>query len=210
MNEISTTLSDFALCALNIIFCWKLWALRVSRKNFKNNFFGIFAAAALASLMGGVVHGFLPADDEKITQFFWLITMISVGVSSYNLNLVNLHLLFRNEMVISIRKYIRILLAIYIVIVIWVSSQFYIAIISYIPAAIVLFLILFSRVMRKRTMANLGGLVGLGLTFVAAYIQQSHLAIHPVYMDHNALYHVLQSLGMAGLFIFARRASVEN
>ena len=39
------------------------------------------------------------------------------------------------------------------------------------------------------------------LTFIAAFIQQSELAIHPIYFNHNALYHILQAVALIMIFI---------
>jgi hypothetical protein len=42
----------------------------------------------------------------------------------------------------------------------------------------------------------------------AAMVQQARLAIHPVYFDHNAVYHVVQSIAVLFLYFGWRRASV--
>jgi hypothetical protein len=49
-----------------------------------------------------------------------------------------------------------------------------------------------------------------GLSIVAALSQQARIAIHPVYFDHNALYHVLQGIALVMLFIGFRRVSGPN
>jgi hypothetical protein len=50
---------------------------------------------------------------------------------------------------------------------------------------------------RRRQSAALGwGIVGLVLTFLGAAVQQLKLAVHPVYFDHNALYHLIQFVAL--------------
>src|SRR6266700_3934420 len=41
---------------------------------------------------------------------------------------------------------------------------------------------------------------GLALSMLAALLQQARIAIHPVYFDHNALYHVVQALALVLLY----------
>jgi hypothetical protein len=40
------------------------------------------------------------------------------------------------------------------------------------------------------------GVIGMALTVVAAYVQQRGSAVHPVHFNHNALYHVIQAVGL--------------
>jgi hypothetical protein len=47
----------------------------------------------------------------------------------------------------------------------------------------------------------------LGLTFVAAAVQQARVALHPRYFDHNALYHLIQAAGLYLVFRGARTAT---
>jgi hypothetical protein len=47
-------------------------------------------------------------------------------------------------------------------------------------------------------------ITGLLLTFVAAGVQQAGIAVHPVYFNHNALYHVIQGVALFLIFVGAR------
>jgi hypothetical protein len=40
--------------------------------------------------------------------------------------------------------------------------------------------------------------------FVAAGIQQGGIGLHPVYFNHNALYHLVQGIALALIFLAAR------
>jgi len=42
---------------------------------------------------------------------------------------------------------------------------------------------------------------GLALSAVAALLQASRVAIHPIYFDHNAVYHVLQAIALVLLYL---------
>ena len=43
----------------------------------------------------------------------------------------------------------------------------------------------------------------------AAVLQQLHVGLHPVWFNHNALYHLLEGIGFAGLFVALRAARSE-
>jgi len=57
---------------------------------------------------------------------------------------------------------------------------------------------------RTRARAVLLGFLGLVLSLVASAIQQSGIALHPVYFNHNALYHVIQVVALFMIFLAAR------
>jgi hypothetical protein len=48
--------------------------------------------------------------------------------------------------------------------------------------------------------------IALLVSIAAAVLQQRRVAIHPVYLDHNALYHVLQGIGLVLLYLGFMRA----
>jgi sugar phosphate permease len=54
-----------------------------------------------------------------------------------------------------------------------------------------------------RTRSRGWALVALGLTLsvAAALLQQAHVALHPVYFDHNAVYHVVQAAALVVLYL---------
>jgi predicted Co/Zn/Cd cation transporter (cation efflux family) len=51
----------------------------------------------------------------------------------------------------------------------------------------------------------MAGIWGLVLSFIAAAIQQIGIGLHPLYFNHNALYHLIQAIGLFLLFWTARR-----
>lgn len=207
MNEPAVVITDFAITALCLILSWRLWCFEAKNRELKNNFLGLFLSAGFASFLGGVVHGFLPSGESDETQFFWVLTLMGVGVSSYNVWLIDLHLLFNNRIFKAGRNFIRFLLVVYVLVVLFASQKYYVAIMSYIPPAFVLLLVLLGRFGAERTQCNFFGLVGLVLTFVAAYVQQAGISLHPIYFNYNALYHTLQAFGFIGLYLFGRQIS---
>jgi hypothetical protein len=48
-------------------------------------------------------------------------------------------------------------------------------------------------------------MAGVVLTFVAAGIQQARIDLHPTWLTHNTLYHVVQGIALLLIFLAARR-----
>jgi ABC-type long-subunit fatty acid transport system fused permease/ATPase subunit len=48
---------------------------------------------------------------------------------------------------------------------------------------------------------------GLALSAGAALLQQLRIALHPVYFDHNAVYHVVQAAALVLLYLGFRRVA---
>lgn len=84
--------------------------------------------------------------------------------------------------------------------VLLLNQNFAVAVANYLPAAIFL-LVAFVNVY-KQTSHKLAfiALIGLIMTFVAAGIQQLEISIHAKYFSHNALYHIVQALGLYLIF----------
>jgi hypothetical protein len=84
----------------------------------------------------------------------------------------------------------------YAVVVLWINSEFGVAIVAYLPATMFLLVVLTLEHRGSPSPALAQGILGFVLTLVAAAIQALPVAIHPVSFDHNALYHFVQGLGL--------------
>lgn len=70
-------------------------------------------------------------------------------------------------------------------------ATFAVAIINYLPAAVfvlVVFAVAYRRTREREMLLVLGGLA---LTFVASGVQQAGIGLHPVYLNHNAFFHLI-------------------
>jgi hypothetical protein len=98
----------------------------------------------------------------------------------------------------------------YSVVVMFIVQTFRVAILNYLPASIFLLVVFFLTYVRVRKGPVLIGLVGIVLTFVAAGVQQAGVVVHPIYFDHNALYHVIQAVALFMIFWSARWFTVAT
>jgi hypothetical protein len=73
------------------------------------------------------------------------------------------------------------------------------------PAVLLVLAFLIHRWSRERSPAAALGALGLLLSLVGAVLQQARLGIHPVWLNHNDLYHVIQ----AGALWLLHKAGLE-
>jgi hypothetical protein len=194
VKEPDVTLTDYALALECAVFCVIL--LRGSIGNTLRRWWAFFfATVGLAAFIGGTVHGFLPGNTV-----LWTATMLTLGLTSLAGWLIGSLLLGMRWL----RPVAVVLLGLYAGVVLFVNSTFVVAIAMYLPATVFLLLAMVARYATARERAVAIGIVGLLLTFVAAAVQQLKVGLHPVYFNHNALYHVIQFVALWLIFVAAR------
>ena len=82
--------------------------------------------------------------------------------------------------------------------------------INYSPAALFLLIAFLTAYRREKHGAYLFGVSGMVLTFAAALCQQLGLGLHPIYFNHNAVYHVIQAVALFLIFLAARRLATTQ
>jgi hypothetical protein len=202
--EPDVALTDFGLALESGGFAaWLAWraspvpALRLA-------FIGFFAAVAVAALLGGIAHGFLPDEQARLYRVVWLSTLIAIGAAALASWAIGARLVFDQRTAGRITAFAAILFAAYVVAVIFVSQSFAVAIVHYLPAAAFL-LFAFAHAWRRRRSDFLAaGIAGVALTFVAAAVQHGRIGLHPRYFNHNALYHLIQAFALLLIFLAAR------
>src|SRR5262249_47951175 len=124
----------------------------------------------------------------------------SLGVVSLSAWAIAAQLVFREDAARIVLIAATAELAIYSLLIAFVTDNFAVAIVNYLPAT--LFLIVAFYISYRATDAApiLLGLAGLTLTLLAAGVQQSRIALHPTYFNHNALYHLLQAIALFMVF----------
>ena len=96
------------------------------------------------------------------------------------------------------------LTAAYAAVIVFVTDAFWVAVAGYLPAAAFLLVAFLRAAVRRRASWARLGAYGLALSFAAAAIQHFRIALHPVYFNHNALYHLVQAVALALLFMASR------
>ena len=154
-----------------------------------------FSATALASLAGGAVHGFFA--DSKI---LWRFVLIALGVVSASAWALGARLLLTDRVAGFVTAGALVELAVYTLLVVFVTDSFSIAIANYLPSTLFLIVAFVASYRSGAGTPVAIGLCGLLLTLVAAAVQQARIALHPTYFNHNALYHLLQAIALFLIF----------
>jgi hypothetical protein len=204
MTEPDVALTDYGLAIENAVFAYLLIRRRTPLDPGTGWFVAFFAAASLAALAGGTVHGFFLDERTLGARILWPATLFAIGLSALSAWAIGAHLLLsaRGAQIVVVAAALEFL--VYGAVLLGVTQAFEVAVANYLPAALFLLVVFGLTYRHTRRPAALAALVGLALTFVAAGVQVGRVALHPVYFNHNALYHMIQALALLLLFIGAR------
>jgi hypothetical protein len=163
-----------------------------------------FVFTALAALFGGTVHGFYANESGNVRPVLWKMSMLAIGAAALAAWAIGAYLVFGHDSRHLLLTIAATLTAAYAAVIVFVTDEFWVAVAGYLPAAAFLLAgFLRAAVRRRESWATLGA-SGLVLSFAAAAIQQFRIALHPVYFNHNALYHLVQAVALAFLFMACR------
>ena len=204
MTEPDVTLTDYGLFVECAAFAW-LIARRPDDPGTQRSWtVAFFAFTALAALFGGTVHGFFAEDAGGIGRLLWKLSMLAIGATALAGWAIGASLLFSRRDAHRLVTVASGLFAVYAAVILLVTDAFGAAVIGYLPAAAFLFAGFLRTAVRERAAWARLGAWGLALSFAAAAVQQLRVAVHPVYFNHNALYHVVQAIALALVFMACR------
>ena len=200
MTEPDVTLTDYALAVECALFVYVLTVRHRPGSPVGLWFALLFASLGLASLFGGTVHGFFLDQATVGYRVLWPATMLAIGGAAFACWLAGATVLLsrRAARVVGIAAAAQ--FVVYGGYVLAGAQDFSIAVMNYLPASVFLVVVFAVSYARRRSGRVLIGLAGILLTFVAAGVQQAKLAVHPVYLNHNALYHLIQGLALFMIF----------
>jgi len=191
ITEPMTLITDYLLAGL--VFYFGLRLLAAWRRTGQQSVYWWavgFHASALAALAGGTYHGFTSYLRGLPAFLLWKLTVIAVGVAAL--------FLFAGVVLAAIsglpKKCLLILAGLkFLLYAMWMTSHddFRYVIYDYAPALFgILLLAIYASLARRERFAPwlIGGVL---VSFAAAGIQASGLALHE-HFNHNDLYHVVQ------------------
>jgi hypothetical protein len=203
LAEPMTLATDYALALLG----WWL-GLRLRRSGSgpgdpRRTWGAVFWAMSAAALLGGTSHGFAPYFNESAGVILWNATMVAIGVASGFLFQAAVETVARpGAASLRLRRAAGWLVAAEVVAyslwVCFVDNDFGTAVVQYGTAMSLVLVLHLVLAVRRRPGAwwIVGGVV---VSFLGAWIQQAGIAPHPSF-NHNDLYHVVQMVGLWGLF----------
>ncbi len=204
MTEPDVTLTDYALAVESGIFAWLIGRGRGAGRPLAGWFSVFFGAAAAAALTGGTVHGFFLDARTLGARLLWPASLLAIGVSALAAWAIGARLAFPGRVARAVTLVAGVAWLAYAALVLSGRQAFLIAVLDYLPAATFLLLVFAREHGRTRAPALLAGTLGLLAMFVASGLQQAGIALHPVYMNHNALYHLIQAGALLLVFTAGR------
>ncbi len=164
-----------------------------------------FASTAVAALLGGMVHGLFPGTTA-VGRLLWPTTILAIGVTAWAAWAAGGHLAFGPKVGRAIARLAGVGFVAYAVVAWRGGFAFAVAIAGYLPAAAFLLGVFAWRYRTSHDRRLLAGVAGIGLTFVAAAVQQARVSLSAAYFDYNALYHVIQAVALWLIYRGAARA----
>ncbi len=210
IHEPDVVFTDLGLAVLGAYLGWRLWNAP-DRGTLRMAGAILLGGLASAALWGAIFHAFFPAGTATLTGFIvWIPVALSVLVVGATLLDLGLRCLLP-RLAPPKRRVIVATYAVAFAAVVLLVDESFSTIVRFYGPAVVFFLIAAAReAMRTRAVGWTLVTAGFAVSVTAAVIQQTRVAIHPVYFDHNAVYHVVQGGAVILLYFGFRRASLAS
>jgi hypothetical protein len=196
MADPGVVLTDYALAIECGVLAWR--SGRASALARRSRL--LFAATVVATLAGGTAHGFRAG-----AVVLWRVALLATGVAASAASGAGACLVGSPRAAAAIVRVAAIALVVYAAAVVGGADTFAVAIAGYLAASVVLLAGFAVAFVRAGACASLAGVAGIGATFVGACLQQAHVGLPALSLDHNALFHVVQGVAFACLFRAFRR-----
>lgn len=199
MTEPDVALTDYALALEGVLFLVLLQRRRACPGGLRPWFSLFFASVSAASLCGGTVHGFFLDEQTLGAAVLWPLTLLATGVTALSAWAIGAKLLFPRRVTSWVLSAAAVQFTVYSLVVLFWTQEFRVVLVNNLPAVVFLLLAFGLAYHREKHSSLFLAAGGLALTLIAALLQQLGVGIHPVYFNHNALYHVFQAIA---LFLF--------
>lgn len=204
MTEPDVAITDFVLTAQCGAFAYWLSRMPAERRSLKSLCVQFFAVVGLASLVGGTVHGYFNDESTWEYQILWRLGLVILGAGSYLSWRIGAELVFRSAGRVLFSRLALADLLFYTAFALFWDQHFLYAILNYLPATLFLLLAFVVTIRTGPSRAGWYGASSVVVTLAAAAVQMLEIAPHPTYFNHNAIYHLLQAVGLALLLVAFR------
>lgn len=202
MTEADVALTDYGLAIEGAALAW-LVARRPAHAG-RSWLVLFFAAIAAGALAGGTVHGFFLDPSSLGQRLLWPAALLAVGVTAWAAWSAGAAVAFSPPVARGIAAAAALQFLLYAATILLVSQDFAVAVAEYAMAALFLLAVFARAGARAGERQALAGVAGILLTLLASGAQHFRVAPHPVYFNHNALYHALEGVALALIYLGAR------
>lgn len=207
MTQMDVSLTDYGLAAECAFFAYIFARKPKSALSLSPVFTLFFCCIALAAAAGGTVHGFFLNESSLGYRILWPFTLIVMGITALAGVHIGTALQFTRPVATHINRAATAVFAAYVLVVIFIRSDFLVAILDYLPSLIFIGVAFLLAHRRHRKSEFLIGFLGVCTMLLAAAAQQAKIGINPRFFDHNALYHVLQAVALFMVFLAAQEST---
>jgi len=194
--EADVTLTDLALAVL----CFGLAVTLMLRGGVAVEFALLFGALGLASLLGGLWHGWFSEADSAVSTNLWLATLLSIGLANTMLWLISGRVLASGDYLGVFRWIAALQLIAFVYAAVFVTRDFLLPSAASVPPTLVL-LLAFALALAAQGPGGLWyGVAGILVAILGAVLQQTQIGLPALRLSHNGVYHVLQALAFLLLF----------
>jgi hypothetical protein len=206
IHDPDVVVTDLGLAILGAYLGRRLWSAPGRRPLLRTGSL-LMGGLASAALWGAVFHAFFPAGTATFAGFLaWVPVALSIVVAASVMLELSIRLLLP-RIPVRVRRSIVATYAVgFAVVVLLVSESFGSIVYFYTPALLLLLIAAGQQAIRSRDTGWTLIAIGLITSAGAAMLQQAKVAVHPVYFDHNAVYHVVQGVALVFLYFGCRRA----
>lgn len=160
----------------------------------------ILAALASAAFWGAVFHALFPERTATPAGFVaWLPVAFSIMVVAAALLDMALSVFIARPK--ARRAIVVVYCVVFVAVVLFIDESFSTIVLLYGPTLMLGLVAAALAAIRLRSRPWALVALGLALSAAAALLQQARVALHPVYFDHNAVYHVVQAAALLVLYL---------
>lgn len=207
IHEPDVVFTDLGLAILAAYLGWRLWTA-AGIGSLPRPGAVLLGGLASAAFWGAIFHAFFPADTATLSGFIaWIPVTLSIIVAGAIMLELSLRFLVPALPVPARRSIVATYAAGFAAVVLLVDESFTSIVRFYMPPLVLLLVAAGQQAIRGRNAAWARIALGLVISVGAALLQQRGVSIHPLYFDHNAVYHVVQSVAIVFLYLGFRRAS---
>jgi hypothetical protein len=211
VHDPDVAFTDLGLALLGGYLGWRLWRAPGQRAPGQRMLLRsgalLMGGLASAALWGAVFHAFFPAGTATLTGFLaWVPVALSIAVAASAMLELSLRLLLPRIQLGAHRAIVATYAVGFAVVVLLAHESFSSIVYFYTPALILLLIAAGQQAISSRDTGWALIALGLIMSAGAAMLQQARVAVHPVYFDHNAVYHVVQGIALVFLYLGWRRA----
>ncbi|MGQ0642875.1 MAG: DUF6962 family protein [Gemmatimonadaceae bacterium] len=210
IHDADVVYTDLGLALLGGVLAWRLWRYG-DRGYLTRAGVTIMAALAGAAFFGAVFHAFFPANTSTRAGYLaWVPVSLSIAVVAATLLSVGLRVLFPRLSLGVRRGIVLVYVACFAGTVLFIDESYEMIVRFYAPTVLLFLVATVRHAMRGAGIGWWLLSLSFALSVVAALLQQTRIALHREYFDHNALYHVVQAIALVVLYIGVRRVGRKD